>query len=223
LEETIKDVRPKAILTLGDSALKWFTGHKGITKLRGYVFDTPYGPVVPTYHPSYIQRGNFHLARVVQTDILKCLKVAREGIGAFHHPKSYSSHPSPVDANAFLVRWLRAGSPPLAFDIETPHGSDKKDEEMNIEDDESYTILMISFAYSPYEAISMPWSPPYIDIAKTLLRSAKQSLVWNAKFDVPRLAASGCEFGGEVVDVMLAWHWLEPALPMGLKYVATFL
>jgi uracil-DNA glycosylase len=223
LEETIKDVRPKAILTLGDSALRWFTGHKGITKLRGYVFDTPYGPVVPTYHPSYIQRGNFHLARVVQTDILKALKVSREGLGAFYHAKSYIPHPSPLDANSFLTRWLRAGRPPLAFDIETPYGSDKKDEEMNIEDDESYTVLMCSFAYSPYEAISLPWTPPYIDVAKTLLRSASQTLVWNAKFDVPRLVANDVEFGGEIVDVMLAWHWLEPALPMGLKYVATFL
>jgi hypothetical protein len=47
-------------------------------------------------------------------------------------------------------------------------------------------------------------------------------LVWNAKFDVPRLLASGVHFNGGIIDVMLAWHYLEPALPMGLKYVATF-
>ncbi len=223
LEETIKDVAPKAILTLGDTALRWFTGHRGITKLRGYVFETPFGPVIPTYHPSYIQRGNFHLARVVQTDILKALKVAREGIAAFHKAKYYTDRPSALDAAGFLTAWRSAGRPPVAFDIETPRGSDKKDEEMNIEDDESYTVLMVSFAFSPYHAISLPWSPPYIDVAKAILKEAPTTLVWNAKFDVPRLVANGCEFGGEIIDAMLAWHWLEPALPMGLKYVATFL
>lgn len=223
LEETIKDVQPKAIIALGDTALRWFTGHRGITKLRGYVFETPFGPVVPTYHPSYIQRGNFHLARVVQTDILKALKVAREGIGAFHKAKHYQSRPSIGDAHGFLTAWRAAGSPPIAFDIETPKGSDKKDEEMNIEDDESYTVLMVSFAFSPYHAISFPWMPPFIDVAKAILAEAPTTLVWNAKFDVPRLVANGCDFGGEVVDAMIAWHWLEPGLPMGLKYVATFL
>lgn len=223
LEETIRDAKPKAIITLGDSALRWFTGHSGITKLRGYVFDTPWGPVVPTYHPSYIMRGNFHLARVVQTDILKALRVSREGLEAFRKDKSYLHRPSIFDANDFLSAWRAAGRPPVAFDIETPRGSDKKDEEMAFEDDESYTVLMCSFAYEPYKAISMPWIPPYYDVAKAILSEAPTSLVWNAKFDVPRLAAAGVEFTGEVIDAMLMWHWLEPAMPMGLKYVATFL
>jgi len=47
--------------------------------------------------------------------------------------------------------------------------------------------------------------------------------VWNAKFDVPRLMANDCDFGGEIIDAMIAWHWLEPSLPMGLKFVAPFL
>src|SRR5574343_1149225 len=47
LDETIRNLRPKSILALGDTALQKLTGHSGITKLRGYIFDTPYGPVVP--------------------------------------------------------------------------------------------------------------------------------------------------------------------------------
>jgi uracil-DNA glycosylase family 4 len=222
LEETIREVKPKAILALGGVAMRWFTGEEKVTKLRGYVFETKYGPVIPTYHPSYIQRGNFHLARVVQTDITKALLVAREGVESLKKPKSYITHPSPQTAWDFVMRWEKAGRPPIAFDIETPKGSDAKDEELVFEDDESYNVLMCSFAFEPYRAISFPWCPPYIDIAKHIFASAPTTLVWNAKFDVPRLVAAGMEFTGEIIDAMIAWHWLDPALPMGLKYVATF-
>jgi len=223
LEETLSEFEPKAIITLGNSPLRWFTGHWGIEKLRGYVFETRWGPVVPTYHPSYIQRGNFHLARVVETDILKALEVSRTGVAALHRPKHYTTHPSPEEFSAFFADWRAAGMPDMSFDIETPHGSLDKDEDMSFEEDESYTILLCSFSWSPYRAISVPWTPPYTDTAKAIFRQRARYLVWNAKFDVPRLMANGVVFGGQVVDVMIAWHWLEPQLPMGLKYVATFL
>jgi hypothetical protein len=221
--ETIERFKPKAIVTLGNSALRWFTGQWGIEKLRGYIFDSEWGPVVPTYHPSYIQRGKWYLARVVESDLLKAVQVAREGRDCFHKPKTYITRPAIEEAYNFFQRWVDAGRPPLAFDIETPMGSDTKDEEMTFEEDSSYTILMVSFAFEPYKAISMPWMPPFIDVAKALLGQATTSLVWNAPFDVPRLAANGVEFGGQVVDCMIMWHWLEPSLPMGLKFVAPFL
>jgi DNA polymerase len=223
LEETLNEFKPKAVVTLGNSAMRWFTGHWGIEKLRGYVFDTPWGPVVPTYHPSFIQRGNFHLARVVETDLLKALEVARNGIASLHRDKHYNTHPSPEEFAAFYQNWRAAGLPDMSFDIETPHGSLDKDEDMSFEEDDSYKILLCSFAYEPFTAISVPFIPPYIDTIKAILRQRSRYLVWNAKFDVPRLMANGVDFGGQVIDVMIAWHWLEPQLPMGLKYVATFL
>ena len=150
-------------------------------------------------------------------------ELCRQTSSKLYDPKDYRFRPSIFDANDFLCAWRNAGRPPISFDIETPYGSDKKDDELYYEEDESYNVLMCSFAWEPYKAISMPWIPPYIEVAKAILGEAETALVWNAKFDVPRLAASGVEFGGQIVDVMIAWHWLEPAMPMGLKYVATFL
>lgn len=223
LEETLRDFRPKAILTLGNVPLRWFTGQWGIEQLRGYIFETPWGPVIPTYHPSYIQRGKWQLARVTQLDILKALEVSRKGSKAFFHDKDYTISPGYGQVVDFLSRWRAAGRPPLAFDIETPHSDQAaKAEDMVFEDDASYTILMCSLAFEPFKAISIPWIEPFITLLKAAFAEDAQFLVWNAKFDVPRLMASGVHFGGEVIDVMLAWHWLEPALPMGLKYVATF-
>lgn len=223
LEETIRTFQPRAILALGNTSLRRLTGQWGIEQLRGYIFETKYGPVIPTYHPSYIQRGKWNLARIVQLDLLRAIEVAREGSKKFLHDKAYVLSPSWQQVHAFVEEWRAAGRPPIAFDIETPHsGEAAENEEMTFEDDPSYTILMVSLAYEPYKAISIPWSEPFIDLLRQVFAEAPLSLVWNAKFDVPRLVANGVHFGGEIVDVMLAWHWLEPSLPMGLKWVATF-
>jgi len=223
LEGTIRAFRPRAILALGNTALRWFTGQWGIEQLRGYVFDSPYGPVIPTYHPSYIMRGKWNLARVVQMDVLKAIRVAREGAACLHVDKAYELQPSYTEAAKFFVEWGAAGRPPLAFDIETPRADEaSENEDMTFSDDPSYTILMISFSYAPFKAISFPWQQPYISLAADAFAQPADFVVWNAAFDVPRLMHNGIHFGGRIIDAMLAWHWLEPALPMGLKYVATF-
>lgn len=215
-----------AVLTLGEQPFNAVTSLSHHLKLRGYGIPThfrhPTGEIVcvGTYGAGYILAGKYNLARVVETDLLKALSIARHG--RFLLPKSYITHPSPEDAATFYQMWVEAGRPPLAFDIETPW-SENKDEAMTFEEDPSYTILMCGFAFRDCMAISMPWIPPYIDIMKTMLLEAGTALVWNAKFDVPRLIANGVTFGGEIVDAMLAWHWLEPSLPMGLKFVAPFL
>lgn len=223
LEHTLRSFKPKAILTLGNTPLRWFTGQWGIEQLRGYVFDSPWGPVVPTYHPSYIMRGNWHLSRVVQLDLLRAVEVARKGTSYLHVEKAYELSPSWGEVRGFVDGWKAAGCPPLAFDIETPHSGDAADnEDMTFEDDASYTILMVSLAWEPYKAISIPWNSSFKTLLQEVFAQEADFLVWNAKFDVPRLVANGIHFAGRVVDVMLAWHWLEPSLPMGLKYVATF-
>lgn len=223
LDERLSEGDIKAVLAVGEEAFRSTTGLEGVLKLRGYIIeDRGPVPVIGTYGADYILAGKFHLARIVQTDLLKACQVGRHSAHAFRRERRYIPHPTPEDAASFLANWVRAGKPPIAFDIETPWSA-KKDEGMTFEDDESYTVLMVSFAFNPYEAISFPWTMPYIDIAKAILRDANVSLVWNAKFDVPRLMANGCEFGGQIVDAMVAWHWLEPSLPMGLKFVAPFL
>jgi len=226
LERVIREFKPRVIVPLGNPAFRWFTGHTGIDALRGYVYDTKFGPVVPTYHPSYIQRGNWHLARVVQLDILKALQITREGRDCYKKEKFYALHPSVGETLSFSEEYRKANFPPLAFDIETPYGGLSKDELMGegvtTEDDPSYTIERISFAFSPFHAITVPWTPPFTEFARSILSLRGMKLVWNEAFDVPRLMANGASFGGPVCDVMHAWHFLEPSLPMGLKYVSTF-
>lgn len=225
------DLPSWCIVALGDEALQCTAGYSSIDSLRGYVFDSfPSSgrvPVIGTYSAERIRKGSWHLARVVQLDLLKAIQVSREGRDCFKKEKTYELHPSPAAALRFLDAYRDSKASPLAFDIETPYGGLGKDELMGegvtTESDPSYTIERISFAFKEYEAVTVPWSPPYIDFAKALLAETGMKLVWNEAFDVPRLMANGVTFGGPICDVMHAWHFLEPSLPMGLKYVSTFL
>lgn len=230
LSSSIKEHSPKAILAVGGTAFRAATGYEGIDRLRGYTFPSEWGiPVIGTYHPSYLIRGKIHLAKVVQFDILKAIQVARHGVPPRKY--SYILHPTPSDAADFQKRYYeslrRDPNTTLAFDIETPWGTiGEKDEDVwdaQIEDDESYRILRISFSFEEHSAITMPWMEPYISVAKALLASSGPKTVWNGNFDVPRLVANDAPVEGEVIDSMHAWKCLEPALPMGLKFVATVL
>lgn len=223
LEETVAELEPKALLAVGGTALKALTGYGDILKLVGYAHKTPYGRVIGVYHPSYLIRGNIHLASVVRTYALRAVQIARNPLPDWK--PSYTIYPSPKDAMAFKEAFIKAGHPPLAFDIETPYTKKaEKDEDVwdaLIEDDDSYNILRISFAFEEGKAISMPWMEPFSSIAREIISEAKLLTAWNANFDVPRLIAAGADFtGGEIVDSMHAWKCLEPSLPMGLKFVA---
>lgn len=227
-EQDLKETNPKAILALGAHALRALTGSGEITKVRGCIFETEYGPVIPTYHPAYIGRGKFNLTKVWRVDLRRALYVSRHGIPRY--PKHYTLYPTGMDAEHFYEGWVSAGRPPIAFDIETPHSNSKDDdplgagaEEMDrpIETDPSYNILEIGFSYSPYEAICFPWAEPFIGVAKRILAEAPTTYQWNGyAFDIPRLEANGALIGGDSVDLMLLWHFLEPGLPMGLKPTA---
>lgn len=223
VEKRIRELKPSALVAFGDTAFHCLTGNYDIPHLRGYVFDSKFGSVVGTYAPDYIRKGKLPLARVFQMDLQRALKVARGE--SFALEKHYTLIPSYKEAFDFLGAWRAAGRPPLAFDIETPWSKIEKDTmvgDLTQEDDASYTILRISFAFRPGEAITMPWLPPFISVAMHLLGDPGDKIVWNRHFDVPRLVAQGVEFGGRTIDGMDAWHFLEPSLPMGLKYCATF-
>lgn len=222
LRETLEKAAPRAILAMGNQSLRWLTGHWGIDSLRGYIHDTKWGPVIGTYHPAYIARGKYPLTRAFQMDLLKAIHVAQGK--SWKVEKNYIFARGPAVLGTYVDAYIKEGFPPLAFDIETPYAKIEKDEEIEptLEDDASFTILRISFAFRDGEAITMPWAPWSIPYIQTLLSSGGDKIVWNQNFDVPRLQANGCEINGNVYDGMEAFHFLEPSLPMGLKFAATF-
>jgi len=222
VERVLRLLKPKAILAMGETAIRWFIPYFNTVKdWRGYIEETPWGPVIPTYHPAFLMRGNFALCEAWQHDLLRAVEVSKRGV--VRAPTSYLLDPSYAEAE----RWVReSGEGLLAFDIETPFSGREADELVDRfeveEEDPSYTIVRISFSHAPHQAISIPWCPPFTTLAKGLLETSRPKCVWNEAFDVPRLRANDVEVEGRVYDTMWAYHLLKPHLPYSLKYAATF-
>jgi uracil-DNA glycosylase len=72
LEKTLKKLKPKVIVTLGSTPLWALTGKEGILSLRGQQQACrfmPEVPVIPTFHPSYILRGNWGQEPLFKQDL----------------------------------------------------------------------------------------------------------------------------------------------------------
>jgi DNA polymerase len=72
LRATLKKLKPRVIITLGRTPLWALTGKEGITTLRGQVQPCHFMkevPVIPTFHPSYIMRGNWSEEKLLKQDL----------------------------------------------------------------------------------------------------------------------------------------------------------
>lgn len=95
LNKVIEHFKPRCILALGNVAMRSLTGHSGdkqsINHLRGFVLHSPEYPDIPvvaSYHPSFIQRGQFNLLPVLARDIKYAVQIARDGFNP--KPVSYN-------------------------------------------------------------------------------------------------------------------------------------
>ncbi len=224
----------KTVLAFGNVPLVRLTGVTGdsekkesISHLRGYVFESGYGWVVPTYHPSYLRRGNGHLTPVFLDDIKKALAVAKGTYNTYKGGKGYKepqyqTKPSVDDARSFLYRVHDNRNLVLSYDIETPTISDAEEEEKGNFNVGPIEILQIQFSLRKGEGIAFPWEGEYIKIAKEILALPNIKAnhnTWN--FDNPILRNEGVVFGGKIHDTMWMFkHW-HPQLERGLQKVAS--
>lgn len=179
--------------------------------------------IVPTYHPSFLLRGNHKLTGVCVYDFHVAQQVAAG---------EWKSDPANlvVDPDAqwfeswvdeFLAEVESATSTPwLAVDIETVEklGGD----EGELVDGPGGEIVRVNFSHSPGEGITIPWGGPYRRDIERLLRSKAPKILWNARYDIPRIRASGITVHEPILDFMWGWHVLQSDLPRGLGFVAPF-
>lgn len=194
---------------------------------RGYVYPTPDGRrVIPTVHPTFIQRGQSRWSAAFISDLQKAVHVAQQGLP--FEVTDYLLDPTPGAAYQWAKQYLLGlqvdPRTRLAFDIETP-GKGDDEEELTVGDDghdRTWNVERIGFAYKPLHALSVPWTSEYMPAIRALMGSPGEKVVWNAGFDVPRIKHAGVAIGGLVHDAMVAWHILHSDLPKSLKFVATF-
>lgn len=220
------------VMALGGTALKTLLGftEKGIRveDFHGTVTLDPSNRfwVVPTFHPSFLQRGAMNLFGVCSFDLQVALRVAQEGFEL--ECPSIVVDPS-VEWFTFWVEQVEAATRQdplgvwLAVDIETPDKSEGQDEGQLSSEDRSYTIVRVNFSVHPDEGVTVPYQGPYVALVERLLVLACPKLLWAKEYDQPRLDAAGhTTTAGDWYDFMWAWHHLQSDVPRGLGFVAPF-
>jgi len=177
--------------------------------------------VVPSFHPSYLQRGATNLLDVLRYDLARALEISQ---GDFVRSEYILTCDPDLDyftawAKLYLDAVAHGEAPDLVVDIETMDSSTSEEDERK---DISWTIERINFAYNELEGLTVPFEGRYLTIIRQVLAANGPKIFWNAPFDVPRLLKAGMVIGGEWYDYMWAWHMLQSALPRGLGFVAPF-
>lgn len=79
LKREIELARPKIIVALGRSACQALElPSLSLEKLRGNLFQTPYGKVFVTYHPSAIVRNHYKNVKIFESDLENAFTLAKE-------------------------------------------------------------------------------------------------------------------------------------------------
>lgn len=221
LDPAIKAAKPKVIVVMGAVPyLSVVETHGGILEARGYpIWSDRYKAwIVPTVHPSFIQRGNWNYEAILIHDLQRAVEISLVG----YTPKwgTYLLDPTASEALAW-AREAILSEYPISADIETPRKGE--DEEAASLDDESYHITRISFSSSPFTGMSVPWRSEYMAAIRLLLESENDKIFWNGAYDIPRILFNGVLINGTIHDGMVAWHVLNTDLPKRLGTVATFL
>ena len=249
LQDTLRTMRPKVIVALGNTALEHLTTYTGIHRYRGRVIaqaGDAGGWIVPSYHPAFLlpRKGQVNTSRFVGAvirDLRTANRIAIDGFERRH--RTYQEDHQPDEfwmfIHAFEAALEKNPDLYLSLDIETQRKLKQaaKEEELSTTDDAgedeeaeegeelplAEPILRISFSYQIGHAISVPFQAPWLAGVRRLLASPARKVVWNgSRFDVPLLTAHGFPVAGEIFDFMWGWHVFQSDLPKGLEYVSSF-
>lgn len=238
LQESLDNPNLQVVVTMGAIPMKQILQLWGVDGIRvqdfhGTVHRDPSDRfwVVPTYHPSHLQRGASNLLDVARFDVSIAQQLLRQG-RITQRPFTLFKDP-PVEqfrawADTFRARLVHEGFAWLATDIETPDKSGGRDEGELSSEDTSTQILRINFATHGEEGLTVPYEGPYLPIIQDLLNSGAWLALWNKKYDESRLRYNQTRFvtsTGEAVtliDGMWAAHYLQSDLPLGLGFWAPF-
>lgn len=205
-------------------------------------------PVIGTYHPSYLMRGSktrsrdkegkqdggtgakvekaeggMSLVGVVTRDIQLAIQIAKTG--PLVRPK-YEVIRGGREVMDALIREAELNlDRPLAWDIETPRSIDMAADESEI-DTVKGNVTQIQFALDRHRGFVFPgFQAEWVrEGTRKLLSMRRRMYTWNGwKFDNKVVSGQfGIPILGEDVDLMSAWHWVQPDLPQGLQYATSF-
>lgn len=224
LYQELRGIKPNLAVALGGTA-SWALLRDGrITKLRGAIAESPIISglkVLPTYHPSYILRGNFAERHVTILDLQKARREAE--FPEIRRPRrTIYTEPLLSELVWFEEKFIRP-SDILSVDIET----------------RGDRITCIGFAPTPEVAMVVPfedlrksdgnyWGSTDTELeawawVRHILGLPRPKKVFqNGLFDIHRLwRGYGIPIVGAEHDTMLLHHALQPESPKGLDYLGS--
>lgn len=222
------------VVTLGGVALRTILNLHGCAGVRVDEFHHTINRdpsnrfwVVPTFHPSHLQRGAMHLLEVVTSAYRLADRIANTG----HHPQRTQLvvDPSPE----WTLGWIDDHLARVHADPDGTHLSlDTEFERKRADESEtdqaataSSPLTRINVGNDKTTGISYPYSGPYIALTERLLAGMARwhgiCWLWFKYADWDHLQAAGHTLDGIVAyDGAVAWHYLQSDLPMGLGFVA---
>ena len=185
--------------------------------------------VVPTFHPSFLQRGAMNLTDVVTQDLRLASRITQTGFTRSPCQLQVDPHPE------WFAKWVADHLAKVDRDPETTHlaidtefvekagGVDESEIAIDIRN--LSPLTRINGANSLGLGWTVPYREPYRSIARTLLEQTAQKQgwiwMWNKYADLAHLWADGVSLPNEIViDGMWLWHYLQSDLLKGLGFVA---
>ncbi len=223
LAREIAAANPNIIICLGNTPLWAFCGKTGITKFRGVTdlsTHTAIGfKILPTFHPSYLLRGQWNQRPTVILDLKKALRESETDF-VQRPQREIWIEPTLKDMEDFYVHIL--GSKRLSVDIETA----------------GTIITCIGFAPNDRLALCVPfvdkrkptrsyWRTNADErkawlFVKRILESPCPKLFQNGLYDIAFLwRAYGLKVINAEHDTMLLHHALQPEALKGLGYLGS--
>lgn len=225
----------KVVVTMGATALKRVLRleHKkkvSVQNFHGCILRDPTDRfwVVPTFHPSFLQRGATNLIGTVIWDLQRAEEARDHGLPRSDH--SLVVDP-PIDwfrtwvDQVVAARTQDPGAYPISSDVETPDKAGGQDEGEISADDRSMQLLRHNVACHPDEGVSVPHAGDYLHELARLYASPGLIWMWNREYDFIRQVSAGLMTERDsvrCVDLMWLWHFLQSDLPRGLGFVAPF-
>jgi DNA polymerase len=183
--------------------------------------------VVPTFHPSHLQRGAMSLLEVVSDAYRLSDRIATHGF-------TRSAVSLVVDpSREFVERWVDSHLARVAADPDGTHLSLDTEFEKKATDesttDQAATaasaLTRINLANDQTTGLSYPYAGEYRALTERLLAGMARlggiCWLWFKYADWEHLRRAGHTLDGIVAyDGAVAWHYLQSDLPMGLGFVA---
>lgn len=181
--------------------------------------------VVPSFHPSHLQRGAMNLLDVVTQDLRLADRIAQQGFVRSPVQLVVDPHPD------WFAQWVAGHLGQLAADPDGVHLSLDTEFLEKIGADESEVgrsdtpITRVNGGNDRIIGWTVPYRQPYIGLIEQLLAGVAAvqgwAWLWNKYADWDKLRQAGHTLAGiQAIDGMWAWHHLQSDLPRGLGFVA---